>query len=270
MSKTFWTVSRDGAVVTAAFRNEPRNTLTYAGVQELAARLDEWEADPSVRVIVLTGASDRYFIAHYDVGELADASEAAVARQVPPPGEEEREIGAFQSIMLRFEASSRIVIAALNGQAMGGGFELALACDFRIARDGDWRYGLPETNVGIIPGAGGTQRMTRLIGTARALDLILHGRPLSADKALELGLIHRVFPPETYAASVSAFAHNLASRAPIALAEAKACIRAAHDTPLRAGLLKESAAFARCMASQDAAGAMRSWLEGRPFTFSGK
>ncbi|MCP5431968.1 MAG: enoyl-CoA hydratase/isomerase family protein [Alphaproteobacteria bacterium] len=258
----FWTEAREGAVAIARFANEPRNTLTLAGVEELSEIVGRWERDETLRVAILTGASERFFVAHYDVGQLAEGSDRLRAPDAPGPSEE---LHLFNRVMLRLEALDKIVVAALNGQAMGGGFELALACDFRLARDGDWRYGLPETGVGIIPGAGGTQRMTRLVGVARALDLILHGRPLSPDGALALGLVSRVFPPETFWSSVMGFAANLAARAPIALREAKACVRAAAELPFTEGLRLEQAAFRRCMESEDANGAMRAYLDGKTF-----
>jgi enoyl-CoA hydratase len=164
-----------------------------------------------------------------------------------------------------------VTIAALNGNAAGGGCELSLACDFRLMADGPYRYGLPETGVGIIPGAGGTQRMARLLGTARALDLVLHGTLLTPAQALEVGLVHRVYPPSEFRAEVARFAENLAARAPIALAAAKRAIRAGAEQPrLEDGLAIEQEEFGRTMRSKDAAGAMRAWLEGKTYTWQGK
>src|SRR5262249_55835244 len=157
-------------------------------------------------------------------------------------------------------------IAALNGNAAGGGCELALACDFRLCADGPFRLGLPETSVGIIPGAGGTQRFARLFGTARALDLILHATLLSPTEARAAGLVQRVFPAREFRAEVRTFAADLAARAPLALAAAKRAIRAGAELPLADGLALEQDEFERTLRSQDAAGALRALLAGERWT----
>jgi enoyl-CoA hydratase len=263
-------VARDGGVVTVAISNPPRHTLTAKGVEELGALVASLEADPSARVLVLTGGGEGVFIAHYEVGELASAAE----RQSAGPGEPSertQRLHPFHQICLRLERLPAVTIAALNGSAAGGGCELSLACDFRLMADGPYRYGLPETGVGIIPGAGGTQRMARLLGTARALDLVLHGTLVTPAQALALGLVHRVYPAAEFRAEVARFAANLASRAPIALAAAKRAIRAGAEEPrLEDGLAIEQEEFGRTMRSKDAAGAMRAWLEGKTYQWQGK
>ena len=128
----------------------------------------------------------------------------------------------FHRLALALEALPLPTVAAINGSAAGGGFELALACDFRLACAGEHRLGLPETSVGIIPGAGGTQRMARLLGTAAALDLVLHAALLTPEEALARGLVHRVFEADRFAEETVAFARDLASRAPLALRAAEA------------------------------------------------
>jgi enoyl-CoA hydratase len=158
----------------------------------------------------------------------------------------------------------------IDGVAMGGGIELALGCDFRLLRDGDHMVGLPETNVGIIPGAGGTQRMARMLGTARALDLILHGTTLSPKEALATGLVHRVYDAASFDAEVAHFISELASRAPIALAAAKHSIRQGVTCSLREGLKLEETAFYRTIASADARRAMRAYLKGERYEFKGE
>ena len=176
----------------------------------------------------------------------------------------------FHQVILRLERLHAVTIAALNGSAAGGGCELSLGCDFRLMADGPFGYGLPETLVGIIPGAGGTQRFARLLGTARALDLILHGRILSPAEALEIGLVHRVFSPDAFRDQVAAFAADLAGRAPLALAAAKQAIHEGSRLTLEQGLAVEQACFERAMRSQDAAGAMRAWLAGESYEWQGK
>ena len=261
-----WSEVREGGVVTLTHANPPRHTLTAAGVRELQQRLDALEGEASLRVLVLTGGGEGVFIAHYEVGELAAAAEGSSRAEARAP----RRLHPFHELCLRLERLPAITVAALNGNAAGGGLELALACDFRLLADGPFRVGLPETSVGIIPGAGGTQRMTRLLGSARALDLILHATLLAPAEALALGLVHRVVPAASFAAEVRAFAADLAGRAPIALAAAKRAIRAGADLPLADGLALEQEEFERTMRSQDAAGAMRAFLRGERFTWKGE
>jgi enoyl-CoA hydratase/carnithine racemase len=266
-----WSEAREGGVVTLVHANPPRHTLTAAGVRELHERLDALERDPALRVLVLTGGGEGVFIAHYEVGELAAAAEGASRGAAPaaapaPP----RRLHPFHELCLRLERLPAITLAALNGNAAGGGLELALACDFRLLADGPFRIGLPETSVGIIPGAGGTQRLTRLLGTARALDLVLHATLLAPAEAAASGLVHRVFPAARFAAEVRAFAQDLADRAPIALAAAKRAIRAGAELPLAEGLALEQEQFERTLRSEDAAGAMRAFLRGERFTWKGE
>ena len=237
---------------------------------ELQRLVDELSDDDTVRVLVFTGSGEDVFIRHYEVGELADASEQSGS--APPGLEAEGEPGlhAMHRLCLSLEAQRFLTVAAINGSTAGGGLELSLACDFRLAREGPFLLGLPETTVGILPGAGGTQRLTRLLGTARALDLILHGQLVSPAEALALGIVHRVYPSDAFDSEVRAFAEHLAGRAPIALAAAKRAIQGAHDRPLREGLAFEQEAFAETMRSEDAAGAMRAMLEGKTWQWKGK
>jgi len=259
-------VTREGAVACCRMSNPPRHTLVAAELAELVRWVDEIETSEGVRVVVFTGAQNGVFIAHYEVGELADSAERQTG-QAPRQGEA---LHTFHRFLLRLQDAPFVTVAAINGNAAGGGFEFALGCDFRLAMDGEFRLGLPETSVGIIPGAGGTQRYARLLGTARALDLVLHAQTLSPREALSLGLVHRVFDENGFAGSVSAFAADLAGRAPIALAAAKRAIYQGVEGPLEAGLLIEQREFARCMASEDAATAMRSWLSGKLWEWKGR
>ena len=260
-------IERSGDVVVCRLANPPTHTLVAAAVAELSEFVAVTGED--VRVVVFTGTGDGVFIAHYEVGELADASEAG-SRVLTDEEPEEPELHAMHRLLLAIEAAPWVSIAALNGSAAGGGFEFALACDFRLTSDGPWAFGLPETSVGIIPGAGGTQRMTRLVGEARAKDLILHGQLLDPSGALASGLVHRVFPHDAFASEVQAFAEGLAARAPIALRAARRAIREGADRSLAEGLAVEQREFERAMASEDAAGAMRAWLNGESWTWKNR
>ena len=254
-------VSDANGVVTCTMSNPPRHTLVAAEVGELDRLVGSLETRDDVRVLVFTGAAAGVFIAHYEVGELAVSAERSSAGPARAPAPE---LHAFHRFILRLQRASFVTIAAINGSTAGGGLEFALGCDFRLAMAGEFRLGLPETSVGIIPGAGGTQRYARLLGTAKALDLILHAQTVSPGDALDLGLMHRVFDAATFRQSVDAFAADLAARAPIALGAAKRAIYEGSELPLTDALLVEQREFDRCMASQDAAIAMRSFVEGKP------
>lgn len=261
----------DGHVASLILSNPPRHTINARGSQQLFEHLEALSRDDSVRVVVLTGSSEDIFVRHYEVDELADSSERIQDRRpqrapVDNSRGTTRAAGGLRGAMNLLESMKQITVAAINGMAHGGGLELALACDFRLARAGRFTLGLPETGVGILPGGGGTQRLTRIVGIAQALDLVLHGTIFESRRALEMGIVHRVFPNPIgeYRAAVSEFAENLAHRAPIALAKAKQAIREGMEMSLSDGLRREAELFAELMATQDAARALRSVSKGKP------
>ena len=267
MEFRYLSIDRQGPIAICTLNNPPSHTLTAAGVSELLAFVGEVEADSGLRVVVFTGADPDIFIRHYEVGELAQSSRTQQTRDEPVAS---GRLHPLNELTIRLAKLPCIFIAALNGSAAGGGFELALGCDFRLAAMGDYRYGLPETGLGIIPGAGGTQRFTRLLGTAKALELILLGQTLSPEAAYSLGLLHRVFNKASFKEEVLEFAGVLAARAPIALAQAKRAVLQGAALPLEQGLLLEQEAFASCMRSEDAANAMTAWLEGESYSWKGR
>jgi enoyl-CoA hydratase len=276
-SATPISVSRDGAIWTCTLSNPPNHTLTAQGVAALHGLLDEIEQGDAPRVLVFTGAGEGVFIAHYEVGELAAGAEQNVQRAEKEAEDAEGgaadggiALHAFHQLILRLESLPLLTVAAMNGDAAGGGLELALGCDFRLLADGRYRVGLPETSVGIIPGAGGTQRLARLLGTARAMDLILHAKLLVPAEALQLGVVHRLLPEDRFREEVDAFAEDLAGRAPLALVAAKRAILQGSQLPLEAGLAVEQQCFERTMRSKDAAGAMRAMLQGQDYEWKGE
>ncbi|MEX2247603.1 MAG: enoyl-CoA hydratase/isomerase family protein [Dehalococcoidia bacterium] len=254
---THLSVERDGGVVTVTMNNPPRNLLNAPMVRELTSVAEELDGDESARVLVLTGGADGIFITHYDVAELSSVSDAARERDSVGGGSDLHEM---HRLLLKLQSLPQPVIAAINGTAMGGGCELALACDFRImARRGV--IGLPEVRVGILPGAGGTQRMTRLLGAAKALELMLLGDALDADAAAGVGLVHRAVDAGRLTEEVTALARELASRPRISLAEIKQCVLRGGEMPLLDGLRFEQDAFWRTMRSDDASRLMRAYLK---------
>jgi enoyl-CoA hydratase len=246
-------VARDGAVATITV-NRPavRNALNDATLGAIDAAVAALDADAEVRVILLTGAGDKAFIAGADINELSRAT-AVTGRTLALRG---------QGVFDRIAAAGKPIIAVINGFCLGGGCELALACTFRFAADSA-EIGQPEINLGIIPGYGGSQRLPRLIGRDRALDLILTGRRVPAAEALALGLVTRVYPAATLRAEALAYARELAAKAPIA-------VRLGLEQPLAEALAHEAALFGLVSATDDMREGTRAFLEKRPAQFTGR
>jgi enoyl-CoA hydratase len=253
-------VARDGAVATITV-NRPavRNALNDATLGAIDAAVAALDADPEVRVVLLTGAGDKAFIAGADINELSRAT-AVTGRTLAQRG---------QGVFDRIAAAGKPIIAVINGFCLGGGCELALACTFRFAAD-TAEIGQPEINLGIIPGYGGSQRLPRLIGRDRALDLILTGRRVTAAEALALGLVTRVYPAATLRAEALAYARELAGKAPIAVRLALDAVRAGLEQPLAEALAHEAALFGLVSATDDMREGTRAFLEKRPAQFTGR
>lgn len=245
----------EGATLVCTITNPPQNFLNASIVAELMQLADSVAEDEATRALVLTGGVQGIFITHYDVSELSGTADAARERESFGAGE----LHGMHRLLLKLGELRVPVIAAINGTAMGGGCELALACDFRyMARGG--QIGLPEVRVGILPGAGGTQRTTRLLGAAKALELMLLGNTLDADAAERVGLVHRACDPDRLMPDVLALAAELASRPPLSIALIKQCVRQGAEMPLIDGLKFEQDAFWQTMRSDDAARLMRGYL----------
>jgi len=263
-----WKVeSAAGGVALATYTNPPMNYFCAEGTRELGELVRQW-SDPAVRAVVLTGGIAGKFITHYSVEELAALAADRAGM---------RALGAalnhgYHELLASLRNLPKPVIAAMNGDAMGGGFELSLACDIRIAASGDHRIGLPEVTLGILPGGSGTQRLARLIGASRAIDFILRGRICRPEEALALGLVHEVAPDALVRAR--ALASSLAELSPVAIAEIKRAVYQGSELHLEAGLVIEGEAFMATMASDEGLAAMnayvaqplerrRDWLERR-------
>ena len=248
----------EGQIVTCYLSNPPTHTLTAEGVIEIHKFLDIMEAKKDLRVLAFTGDGDEVFIKHYEVGELAETAEKNLNQtQV---NSDPKELHGFHRMLLRLTDLDAIVIAGINGNTAGGGCEFSLGCDLRIMSDGDYKIGLPETSVGILPGGGGTQRLARLIGASRALDLILHARLLTPHEAESFGIINKIIPHKNFHEGLNHYCQDLANRAPIALSQVKKIIHKGLDMTLEEGLLLEQKAFDITMNSEDAAQAMRALL----------
>lgn len=250
---SLWKIEHDGDVVVATYHNPPMNYFCAQGAQELLGLIEQWKS-PQVRAVVLTGAIAGKFITHYSVEELeALASDEAGMRAAGTSLTD-----GYHAMLLSLRDLSKPVIAAMNGDTMGGGFELTLACDIRIAARGDHRIGLPESKLGILPGGSGTQRLSRLIGAGRAIEFILRGRVVRPEEALALGLVHEV--ADDAAARARAVAAELAALPPVALREIKRAVYEGIDHTLAEGLAVESRAFLATMLTEDARTAMRAYV----------
>ena len=252
------TVENRGGVRLITYANPPIGAMTAAGSVETLAAMTEAANDPSVRAIVLTGGVPGIFIRHYDVGELSQMSDALADAPAPTTGGG-KPGGAFGELVDVIAAAPKPVIAAINGLCMGGGFEITLACDIRIAARDAAAIGLPETRVGIFPGGGGTQRLPRVIGEARALEMILRGRTVTGAEAAEIGMVHEaVDDPLARALEIAA---EFETRGADGVAYAKRLTRAALDRPLAEGLADERLSFVEVMKTPSAREGLRA---GRP------
>lgn len=252
--------SPDGPVEHVALvtidRRETLNALSAALLTQLVDALESLDGDTDCRCIVLTGAGERAFAAGADIGELAAASPASLMAGT-----------SFD----RWDRIGRLrtpVIAAVRGFALGGGCELAMQCDMIVAAE-DARFGQPEIKLGVIPGAGGTQRLTRIVGKARAMELILTGRPIDGREAEALGLVSRVVPAGEVLPTALQLAGVVASMPPLAVREAKAAVNAAFEMSLRDGLAFERRAFYLLFATDDREEGMAAFLEKRTPTWKG-
>ncbi|MGZ4151950.1 MAG: enoyl-CoA hydratase/isomerase family protein [Actinomycetota bacterium] len=254
----FVRVERDDAVATIRLDRPPANALSEAVSLELWDAAREVESDEAVRAAVVWGG-ERIFAAGADVKAMAEFG----------PREVEPSVGALEGALRHLEAIPKPVIAAINGYALGGGCELALACDFRYAA-ADARIGLPEIRLGIIPGAGGTQRLPRLVGLSRARELIFSGRHVDAGEALDMGLVDAVAAPERVYDEAVAKARTFAAGPSMAYRAAKIALAAAADRGLLAGLEVEREVFRELFATQDQKEGMRAFLEKRDPRFGGR
>ena len=250
---------KEGIATITFNRPKALNALNGALLAELSLALDEIAADEDIRVLILTGAGDKSFVAGADISELA-TFDPLKAKAFGQKG---------HAIINKLQQLPIAVIAAVNGFALGGGTEIAIACDFIYASE-NAKFGQPEINLGVIPGFGGTQRLPRLIGANMARELIYTGKMISAAEALQLGLANKVVPPDSLMDEVMKTAALIASKGKVSLREAKQAINKGLDVDLASGCGVEVDAFALCYASSDAKEGTRAFLEKRPADFKGR
>ena len=249
--------SRDGAVALLRInRPEARNALSPEVMELLAGELERLDPDPDVRCVVIAG-SDKVFAAGADIKAMSERSFAEALRH-PAAG-----------FWRRLAAIKTPRIAAVSGYALGGGCELALACDMIVAAEGA-SFGQPEITLGIIPGGGGTQRLARVLGKQRAMEYVLTGKRFDAETAQAIGLVNRVAKQGKWLEEAMALAQTVAERPPIAVRLAKQAVIAAEETALSAGLESERRLYELAMATEDRVEGMRAFLEKREPEFEGK
>ncbi len=247
----------DGVALVTLDRPRQLNALSFELLRQLVEALVTLDADSACRCIVITGAGDRAFAAGADIHEMADATPVTLTST-----------NTFAQ-WERIRAIRTPLIAAVRGFALGGGNELAMACDMIVAGD-DARFGQPEIRLGIMPGAGGTQRLTRAVGKAKAMEMILTGRPIDAHEAERRGLVTRVVPAEATVESALELAAEIAALPPLAVRAAKEAVERSFDLPLTAGLELERRNFYLLFATEDQAEGMAAFVEKRAPSWRGR
>lgn len=250
---------RDGILILTVDRPKVLNALNAQTVEEIHRVFSEARTDDQVRAVIVTGGGEKAFVAGADIGELAQKN--------PITGKETSERGQF--VLSRMERFPKPVIAAINGFALGGGCELALACHIRIASE-KAQIGLPEVSLGIIPGYGGTQRMARLLGKGKAFELVCTGDRISAAEAERIGLVNQVVPADQLMSAAEEMARKIASRSPVAVRAAIEAINLGSDMSFEEGQFLEATLFGLLCASEDMKEGMKAFLEKRPPLFPGK
>jgi len=255
-----YTTDKGAALLTLT--DPPVNAYTHETLKELDACILEARFDDDVHVLVITGHGDKYFCAGTNVNMLREADDSFTYYFCLHANE----------TLLRLENTPKLVIAAINGHCLGGGFELAMACDLRIAKAGPLQIGLPQVELGILPGIGGTQRLVRLVGKGRAMELMVEGQKLSVEQAHGAGLIHKVWATDTHEAFMSSvidYAHSFCppGRATLAVGDIKRAVQAGWEASLDQGLALERELERRLFATHDAKEGILAFTQGRKPTF---
>jgi enoyl-CoA hydratase len=239
-------------------RPDKRNALNIKTREEGAVVLEELRGDDSVGVVVITGAGDKAFIAGADIAEFAGRTALT-----------QRAVMAGRSLFNAIDTFPKPIIAMINGYCLGGGCEVALACDIRICSE-NASFGQPEINLGIIPGGGGTQRLTRLVGEGKAMEMILTGEIIDARTAFAIGLVNHVVPLDQLEAKTMEIASRIAEKGPVAVSLAKEAVKIAARSNLDEGLRREVDLFALCFSTEDKDEGVNAFLEKRKPVFTGK
>jgi enoyl-CoA hydratase len=254
---------QDGAVAVVTIDNPPMNALSAPLLEELEAEIERLDADDAVRAIVLKGAGERAFVAGADIKEFP------ALRAMTEGAHESGSARGIQKLGHRMDAAHTPFVAAIHGFCLGGGLELAMCCDIRVAAEGA-QLGQPEIKLGLIPGGGGTQRLPRLVGLGRAQLLNMTGDFIDAGTAYDWGLVEKVVPAEELLDAALGIARTIAARSPVSIGVLRELARTTRDLPLEEGLRREVDGFLRCLASEDGAEGVAAFIEKREPQFTGR
>jgi enoyl-CoA hydratase len=260
---SYVSTEQDGFVAVVTIDHPPVNALSAPLLEELEAEIERLDADDSVRAIVLRGAGDRAFVAGADISEFPSLREAAAEAQ------ESGSARGIQKVGARMDKARKPFVAAIHGFCLGGGLELAMCCDIRVASE-DAQLGQPEIKIGLIPGGGGTQRLPRLVGLGRAMLLNMTGDFIDAKTAYDWGLVEKVVPREELLDAATGIARTISERSPVAVGILRELTRTTRDLPLEEGLRREADGFRRCLESEDGAEGVAAFLEKREPQFTGR
>jgi enoyl-CoA hydratase/carnithine racemase len=260
MSDARVVAAQEGAVGTITLNHPKANSYDLRFMQELDLAIESHLANDAVKVVVMRSALEKFFSAGADIKAFQANTTDANMKMIR-----------FAHVTLaKMGSSPKVFIAAINGFALGGGLEMALACDLRFASDADFKLGLPEVTLGLLPGNGGTQRLPRLVGRTTALDLMITGRAVSPNEALELGIVDRVFPAAELQAETMKYATRLASGATLAIGRIKQAVFEGLDLPLDDALALERELMAPLFDTQDAKEGIAAFAEKRQPTYTGR
>ncbi|MEM1085497.1 MAG: enoyl-CoA hydratase-related protein [Verrucomicrobiota bacterium] len=251
--------SRDGIGV-ITFNRPPANAYNFGFHEEFNAAIAAADADDSTRVVILRSALERFFCAGADIKEFASNS----------TDDNKRMVDSARRALAAIEASGKLFIACLQGHALGGGLEIAMACDLRFGAEGNFKLGLPETKLGLLPGNGGSQRLPRIVGASQALALLASGESIAPQEAARIGLIDRLFSAEAIVAETESFAAQVASSAPLAVAASKRAVNEGLDLEFSESLALEARLVDELYETEDAKEGFQSFVEKRPPNYQGR
>jgi enoyl-CoA hydratase/carnithine racemase len=251
--------SKDGSMGTVTLDKPPANSYDLEYIEELGAAVEAAASDDDVKVVILRSASERFFSAGADVKAFLQAGHDANMRM----------IRSSHAILASIASIPKVFIAEINAHALGGGLEIALACDLRFAAEGDYQLGTPEVTLGLLPGNGGTQRLPRLIGWSRALDLMVTGRTVTPTEAYEFGIVNAIFPADQLHEKTLAYAHKLGSGATRAIGNIKVAVHEGLEAGLERGLAREQELVEDLFLSTDGKEGLAAFVEKRAPAFRG-
>ncbi|MBI3537195.1 MAG: enoyl-CoA hydratase/isomerase family protein [Chloroflexi bacterium] len=260
MSDPYVSLTREGAIGFLTLNRPPANSYDLDFVKQFTAAVHQTAQDDDVKVVVVQSALEKFFCAGADVKFFSQGTFESNMEMV----------SAEHAALENISRIPKLFIAMIGGHALGGGLEIALACDLRFSGDGDFKIGLPEVSLGLIPGNGGTQRLTRLVGKNRALDLMVTARTLSPNDALTYGIVDRVFPQVELKTKTREYAENLSRGATFAMGRIKLAVHQGMDLPLTDGLALERKVTAQVFKTEDAKEGITAFTEKRKANYKGK